>query len=39
MTVANNDLDNPVTNDERFSMHQDDPRNFLKLCSAVRILV
>ena len=37
--VANDDPDNPDTNDERFSMHPDDPRNFLKLCSALRILI
>lgn len=37
--VANDDPDSPDTNDERFSMHPDDPCNFLKLCSALRILI
>jgi hypothetical protein len=39
VVIANDDLDSPATNDERFSLHPDDPRNFLKLCSALRILI
>jgi hypothetical protein len=27
------------TNDDRVSLHPDDPKNFMKLCSALRILI
>jgi hypothetical protein len=39
MVIANNNLNSPATNDERFSLHPDDPHNFLKLCLALRILI
>jgi hypothetical protein len=37
--VLDHDLDGPAANNDRFSLHPDDPRNFLKLCSAIRILI
>ena len=39
--IANDDLqvDSLATNDDRFSLHPDDPQNFLKLCLALRILI
>lgn len=37
--AANDDLDSHATKEDRFSLHADDPRNFLKLCSALRILI
>jgi len=37
--IANNDPDGPVTKDDRVSLYLDDPWNFLKLCSALRILI
>jgi len=37
--IVNNDPDGPVTKDNRVSLHLDDPWNFLKLCSALCILI
>jgi hypothetical protein len=39
MVVLDHDLNGPAANDDRFSLHPDDPCNFLKLCSAIRILI
>jgi hypothetical protein len=36
---ADEDLFNTGSSDNRFSMHPDNSHNFLKLCSALRILV
>ena len=37
--IANDDLDSPLITSDKFCLHPDDPRNFLKLCSALRILI
>jgi len=37
--IVNDDPDGPVTKDNRVSLHPDDPWNFLKLCSALHILI
>ena len=39
--IANDDLqvDSSATNNNRFSLHPDDPQNFLKLCLALCILI
>jgi len=37
--ITNDDPDGPVTEDNRVSLHLDDPQNFLKLCSALCILI
>ena len=38
-TQPDDDIPNTDPSEDKFSLHSDDPKNFLKLCSALRILV
>ena len=38
-TQPDDDIANSDRREDKFSLHRDDPKNFLKLCSALRILI